>query len=90
MRHYGQALGRAFQIADDLLDVEASPESLGKATAKDAERGKATFVSLLGPQGARDLLAAAVNECRVHLDRLPGETSSILSAAAWFAAERTR
>ena len=58
IRDYGRALGLAFQLADDLLDVEASPPKLGKATAKDAGRGKATFV-VSGREGARDLLAGA-------------------------------
>lgn len=50
---YGADLGLAFQIADDLLDDGASPEELGKATAKDAARGKATFLAALGADRAR-------------------------------------
>jgi farnesyl diphosphate synthase len=86
---YGRALGLAFQIADDLLDVESSPEALGKATGKDADRGKATFVGLLGQDEARALLAATVAECESRLARLEGDTAT-LSAAARFAAERRR
>jgi farnesyl diphosphate synthase len=86
---YGRALGLAFQIADDLLDVESSPEALGKATAKDAERGKATIVGLLGAEKAHALLAATVAECDACLARLDGDTAT-LSAAARFAAERKR
>jgi farnesyl diphosphate synthase len=89
LRDYGQALGRAFQIADDLLDLESSPEQLGKATTKDSGRGKATFVSLLGPAGARRLLADTVAECEGRLARLPME-APILGQAARFAAERSR
>jgi farnesyl diphosphate synthase len=89
LRRYGQALGRAFQIADDLLDLESSADAMGKATAKDADRGKATFVGLVGPTRARDLLAAAVSECGEHLSGLPGDTS-ILMQAAQFAALRKR
>jgi len=63
LRQYGQALGLAFQVADDLLDVEASAEALGKRTQKDEARGKATYPSLLGiepsHQLARDLVAKA-------------------------------
>lgn len=51
---YAQALGLAFQIADDILDVEGDAEKAGKRLQKDAEAGKATFVSLLGLQGAKD------------------------------------
>ncbi|WP_112320346.1 polyprenyl synthetase family protein [Oceanibium sediminis] len=60
---YADALGLAFQIQDDILDVTASPEATGKATGKDAAAGKATFVSLLGLEGAqkkaRDLVSTA-------------------------------
>lgn len=61
---YAKALGLAFQIADDILDVEGDPEKTGKRLGKDAGAGKATFVSLLGLDGARararDLVAEAV------------------------------
>jgi farnesyl diphosphate synthase len=89
LRGYGLALGLAFQIADDLLDVESDAASLGKATAKDAERGKATFVGLFGPEGARRLLAEALDECGSRLGTLDGDTSTLVEAAR-FAAERQR
>lgn len=53
LKTYGDALGLAFQIADDILDVTSDAETLGKAAQKDAEAGKATFVSLLGLDGAK-------------------------------------
>jgi farnesyl diphosphate synthase len=63
MAVYARALGRAFQIADDILDVEGDAAKAGKRLQKDAEAGKATFVSLLGLDGAktraRDLVAQA-------------------------------
>ena len=63
LRTYGDALGLAFQIADDILDVEGDAATVGKATGKDADAGKATFVSLLGLDAAkaraRDLVAEA-------------------------------
>lgn len=63
LRQYATALGLAFQIADDILDVEGDAEKVGKAVRKDAEAGKATFVSLLGlepaKQRARDLVEEA-------------------------------
>ena len=53
LKTYGDALGLAFQIADDILDVTSDAETLGKAAQKDADAGKATFVSLLGLDGAK-------------------------------------
>ncbi|MFV1591652.1 farnesyl diphosphate synthase [Phaeobacter sp. JH20_36] len=54
LRRYADALGLAFQIADDILDVEGDAAKVGKAVRKDAEAGKATFVSLLGLDAAKD------------------------------------
>lgn len=84
---YGRALGAAFQVADDILDVEASPEQLGKATAKDQGKGKATLVSSLGLDAAkreRDGLSA---EAVAALEGF-GAEAHVLRAAARFAAER--
>lgn len=53
LRQYAEHAGLAFQIADDILDVESSAEALGKATQKDSGKGKATFVDMLGIDGAR-------------------------------------
>jgi hypothetical protein len=53
LRAYARAIGLAFQIADDILDVTGDSATAGKALRKDAEAGKATFVSLLGLDGAR-------------------------------------
>jgi farnesyl diphosphate synthase len=64
---YAKALGLAFQIADDILDVEGDAEKAGKRLQKDAEAGKATFVSLLGLQGAKDRAQALVREAEAAL-----------------------
>ena len=89
LRSYGERLGLAFQIADDLLDLESTAANLGKAAAKDAARGKATFVGLLGAEGARDLLRRTVTECAETLSPF-GHAAAVLVEAARFAAERTR
>ncbi|ATG48304.1 farnesyl-diphosphate synthase [Celeribacter ethanolicus] len=59
---YAKALGLAFQIQDDILDVEGDVEKTGKAVGKDADAGKATFVSLLGLEGAKARAVALVDE----------------------------
>jgi farnesyl diphosphate synthase len=86
---YSKALGLAFQIADDLLDAEGDSTTLGKAAAKDAGRGKATLVSLLGAKGARERLRNLINEAIAAL-ALFGERASMLIACARFIAARER
>ena len=84
---YGFALGQAFQIADDLLDLEGDPETIGKNTNKDAAAGKATSIAILGVDGARARLAARVAEAETALSKF-GEEAAMLRAAARFVAER--
>jgi farnesyl diphosphate synthase len=84
---YGAAIGQAFQIADDLLDLEGKPETIGKAAGKDAVAGKATLVAALGPAGARLRLAALVAEADAALAPFAAK-ADILRAAARFIAER--
>jgi farnesyl diphosphate synthase len=84
---YGRALGEAFQIADDLLDVEGDAAALGKPAGADAALGKTTFVTQLGIDGAkqrvRDLLARADSALSIF-----GAKGDVLRAAARFVAER--
>ena len=87
LRRYGSALGQAFQIADDLLDVEGDAATLGKAAGKDAAVGKATLVSVLGPANARARLETLVAKAEVALTPF-GEDAALLRAAARFVAER--
>jgi farnesyl diphosphate synthase len=61
---YAACLGLAFQIKDDLLDVEGDAAAVGKATGKDAAAGKATFVSLRGIEGAHNLLSGVTEEAQ--------------------------
>ena len=62
LRAYAEALGLAFQIQDDILDIEGDAEAAGKRLRKDAEAGKATFVSLLGLSGAKNRARDLVDE----------------------------
>ena len=84
---YGVALGQAFQIADDILDVESDAATLGKAAGKDAAAGKATLVAVLGVRGARKRLGELVAEAEAALAPFAAK-ADILRAAARFTAER--
>jgi farnesyl diphosphate synthase len=84
---YGSALGQAFQIADDLLDVEGDPATLGKATGKDAAAHKATLVAVLGVEGAKTRLHAVVADAEAALADF-GKNAETLVAAARFVANR--
>ena len=86
---YGRMLGLAFQIADDLIDIHATPETAGKATGKDAGRGKATFVSVLGTDQAGALLQRSVADAESCLTRF-GDAAQGLVAATRYAASRSR
>ena len=87
VRTFGHMLGQAFQIADDLLDVESDAATLGKAAGKDLGKGKATLVGLWGVDAARSRLATLVAEAEDALAPF-GEPAAILRQAARFVAER--
>ncbi|WP_425589870.1 polyprenyl synthetase family protein [Roseomonas xinghualingensis] len=78
---YGREIGAAFQIADDLLDLTATPEEAGKATGKDAGAGKATLLGLLGPERARIQAERLVAQAKSHLDNFD-ERADLLRALA--------
>ena len=89
LRGYARDVGLAFQIADDLLDAEGDEALAGKALHKDADAGKATFLSLLGIDRARAQAAMLVDQAIAHLGSF-GEEADLLRAIARYAIERDR
>ena len=87
LRGYAQSLGLAFQIADDLLDVQGSAGETGKPVGQDAAAGKATFVSILGIERARAQAELLVSRAIAHLD-LFEERADLLRQAARFVIDR--
>jgi farnesyl diphosphate synthase len=84
---FGAAIGLAFQLADDLLDLTSDAETMGKATGKDAGRGKATLAALHGVEWTQKQLAGLVAQANDLLEPY-GEAAETLRAAARFIAER--
>jgi geranylgeranyl diphosphate synthase type II len=84
---YGRALGLAFQVTDDILDVEASTEQLGKRTHKDEARGKATYPALLGLEQSREFARSLVVRAHEALTSF-GERAEALRRIASFVVER--
>jgi len=78
---YARALGLAFQIADDILDVEGDPAKAGKRLGKDAQAGKATFVSLLGLEGAKARARVLVAEAEAALGPYGAAAGNLAEAA---------
>ena len=86
---YAEAAGRAFQLADDILDVVATPEAMGKATGKDAAMGKQTRVSQLGLDGARAELDATIAEAIAALSPFGPPAEGLRATARFFAARQS-
>ena len=86
---YGDRLGLAFQIADDILDVTGDASTVGKAVGKDADAGKATFVSLLGLDGAKRRATDLVTQACDCLSNY-GDDAETLREAARFVIAREK
>lgn len=89
LRGYARDIGLAFQIADDILDVEGDPELAGKALQKDADAGKGTFVSLMGLERAKQQAEMLVAQANDHLSSY-GAEANLLRAIANYITERDR
>ena len=89
LREYGNAIGLAFQLADDLLDLTGDSAALGKATGKDAAAGKATLAAMHGEDWTRQQLRGLVDQAEAALASF-GDRGDRLRAAARFVAERRR
>lgn len=87
LRGYARDIGLAFQIADDIMDVEGDPELAGKALQKDADAGKGTFVSLMGLDRAKQQAAMLVQQANEHLSSY-GSEADLLRAIASYITER--
>lgn len=89
LRNYSENIGRAFQIADDILDVESTSAALGKATQKDSAKGKATFVDFLGLNQAKQEAARLVEKAKAALAPY-GTGAEMLHQAADFMIARRK
>jgi farnesyl diphosphate synthase len=89
LRGYARDVGLAFQIADDVLDAEGDAALAGKALQKDADAGKATFLSLLGIDRAKAQMHMLVEQAIAHLNGF-GKEADLLRAIARYTVERDR
>ena len=89
LRGYAHDLGLAFQIADDILDVEGDEALAGKALNKDEAAGKQTFLSLMGLERAKEQAQMLVDQAKSHLNGY-GEEANLLRAIAEFTVKRDR
>ena len=87
LRSFGHSIGLAFQVQDDILDVEGSSAVTGKPQGSDTAADKATYTALLGIEGARERLDGLYEDAMAHLEQIPGD-ASLLAALAAFIIER--
>lgn len=88
LRAYGTATGLAFQIVDDLLDLEATSEELGKTAGKDVEQGKLTYPALLGVEAARTEAQRLLGVAIENADKIAGPAANYLAPIARYICER--
>ena len=88
-RAYASRVGMAFQIIDDILDVEGDAALLGKPTGSDAENEKTTFYTLLGPDAARAEAARLTGEAKAAVQRKFGASAGVLCDLADYLLART-
>jgi len=87
LRDYGKYVGKAFQLADDILDITSDTETMGKKTGKDADRGKGTLVDIHGLEKAREMLNDLMENAFSALEMF-GAKAEILRETARFTVER--
>jgi len=87
LRAYAHDLGLAFQVVDDVLDVEGDPEVMGKSAGKDEQSGKATFISILGLERSREQAQILAAQAKTHLD-LFDEKADLLRQVSQFVLTR--
>jgi farnesyl diphosphate synthase len=88
LRQYADNIGLAFQIADDILDVESTPQSLGKATQKDKVKGKATFVDMLGLEAAKAKAAELISVAVTVIEPFGAKAQPLRDAARFIVARK--
>lgn len=86
--NYAHDLGLAFQVTDDILDVEADPQDTGKDTGKDEQAGKATFVSAMGKEQAKERAEMLVQQATRHLRIFEGREKTLNDLAVYVLGRR--
>ncbi|HSN69324.1 MAG TPA: farnesyl diphosphate synthase [Thermoanaerobaculia bacterium] len=89
LSRYGESIGLAFQIVDDLLDVEESAETLGKTAGKDVAQGKLTYPGLIGAEAARERVAELLEAAVRSADIIGGRLNYLAAIARYIGARRT-
>ena len=85
---YGECIGIAFQIQDDILDVTSTDEELGKPVGSDNENAKSTYVSLLGIEKCRELVSELTDKAKTALNAFDGDTTALCDFADYLASRK--